>query len=296
MEGDITKMQVFPKYQRKPDWLKIRLPNTEEYSYMKSYLSKYDLHTICESGNCPNQAECWASRTATLMILGNVCSRSCKFCKVSKGEPSELDREEPAHVAEVVRLLGLKHCVITSVTRDDLADGGASIWAETINKIRDINPLTTIEALIPDMQGNAEHLNNVFAAQPDILSHNIETVKRLTPVIRVQASYDVSLRVLKQSSSYGLHTKSGIMLGLGELKEDVLEAMDDLLMNGCKVLTIGQYLQPDKHSFPLVEYVHPDVFAAYKLIAEEKGFETVESGPLVRSSYNSTKHLKKHAL
>lgn len=284
-------MQNSSNYKRKPDWLKIRLASTEEYSFMKKYLQKYNLHTICESGNCPNQAECWAAKTATLMILGNVCSRSCKFCKVTKGSPSEIDIQEPEHVAEVVRLLGLKHCVLTSVTRDDLEDGGAALWAETILSVKKKNPGVTIEALIPDMNGNRDHLQQVFNTCPDILSHNIETVKRLSKTIRVQASYDISLQVLKQSSAFGLHTKSGIMLGLGETKEDVVEAMNDLLHAGCTVLTLGQYLQPDKNSYPLVDYIHPDVFAQYKEMAHHMGFSIVESGPLVRSSYNSCNHL-----
>ena len=278
-------------YKRKPNWLKTKLPSIEEYSYIKAYLKKYNLHTICESGNCPNQAECWASRTATLMILGNVCSRSCKFCKVDKGEPSEMDINEPNHVAEVVKLLELKHCVITSVTRDDIADGGSNLWANTIQAIKLINQNTTIEALIPDMQGNEIFLDTIFKTKPNILSHNIETVKRLTPQIRIQASYNTSLKVIRLSSAFGLHTKSGIMLGLGETKEEVIEAMDDLIQAGCHVLTIGQYLQPSRNHYPVVDYITPEIFEEFKIIGLQKGFKIVESGPLVRSSYNSCNHL-----
>ena len=278
--------------QRKPDWLRIRLPSIDEYTYIKSYLNQFHLHTICESGNCPNQAECWKAKTATFMILGDQCSRTCRFCNVKKGNPCGTDPNEPESVANVVELMKLKHCVITSVTRDDLNDGGSGIWAETVQAIRKKNPSPSIETLIPDFNGNRDNLQHVIDAAPQIISHNLETVRRLTPTIRVQAKYDVSLNVIKMISDSGIRSKSGIMLGLGESDDDILETMDDLLAAGCEVFTLGQYLQPTRKNIPVVEYVEPEKFEKYKTIALSKGFKVVESGPLVRSSYNSHKHLR----
>lgn len=277
---------------RKPDWLRIRLPSIDEYSYIKSYLNQFHLHTICESGNCPNQAECWKAKTATFMILGDQCTRTCRFCNVKKGNPSGTDPNEPESVANVVELMKLKHCVITSVTRDDLSDGGSSIWAKTVVAIRKKNPLTTIETLIPDFNENIVDLQRVIEAAPEIISHNLETVRRLTPTIRIQAKYNVSLKVIKMISDSGIRSKSGIMLGLGESEDDVLETMDDLLAAGCEVFTLGQYLQPTRKNIPVLKYVEPEKFEKYKTIALSKGFKVAESGPLVRSSYNSHKHLR----
>ncbi len=264
----------------------------DDYSYIKSYLTKFNLNTICESGNCPNRGECWQAQTATFMILGDTCTRSCKFCNVKKGVPLPEDCSEPESVAEAVHRLKLKHCVITSVTRDDLDDGGSIIWTETVKAIRKKNPLITIETLIPDFNGNEKNLQRIIDVAPEIISHNLETVKRLTPAIRNYAKYELSLNVIKHISQAGIRSKSGIMLGLGETREDILEAMDDLIQAGCEVLTLGQYLQPSRINLPVLEYIEPPVFEEYKRIAETKGFKKVESGPLVRSSYNSNKHLR----
>lgn len=277
--------------QRKPDWLRVKLPTGENYRKVAGIVGEHKLHTICQSGNCPNMGECWGAGTATFMILGNVCTRSCGFCSVATGRPEAVDPFEPARVARSVELMGVKHCVITSVDRDDLKDGGSDIWARTIRAIRRRSPGTTMETLIPDFQGKWENLAVVLEAAPEILSHNLETVRRLTKQVRVQAKYDRSLEVLMRAKRAGLRTKSGVMLGLGESEQEVMESMDDLRSVGVDILTLGQYLQPTKAHLPVQEFVHPDTFARFKDIGMEKGFRYVESGPLVRSSYHAEKHL-----
>ncbi len=277
--------------QRKPDWLKIKLPKGTNYAQVKSIVQRYNLHTICTSGKCPNMGECWAAGTATLMILGDICTRSCKFCATKTGHPLPPDVNEPQNVAESIRLMGLKHAVITSVDRDDLPDKGATHWAKTILEIKKLTPGTTMEVLIPDFDGIEELITLVIDAKPDIISHNLETVKRLTPLVRSRAKYDVSLQVIKIIADSGVVAKSGIMVGLGETRDEVLETMDDLLAVGCTVFTIGQYLQPTTSHLPVVEYVHPDVFEEYRQIGLQKGFIIVESAPLVRSSYHAERHV-----
>jgi lipoic acid synthetase len=276
---------------KKPEWLKVKLPIGEEYRKVRELVTVNKLHTICSSGNCPNMGECWGAGTATFMILGNICTRSCAFCAVATGRPKEVELDEPMRVAQSVKLMGVKHCVITSVDRDDLKDGGSIIWAETIRTIREQSPTTTLETLVPDFQGKWENLQRVIDEAPEIISHNLETVRRLTRQVRIQAKYDRSLEALKMISSAGIRTKSGVMLGLGELEHEVLETMDDLLAAGVHILTLGQYLQPTRSHLPVAEYIHPDVFASYKKIGLEKGFKYVESGPLVRSSYHAEKHM-----
>ncbi|MCK9617281.1 MAG: lipoyl synthase [Lentimicrobiaceae bacterium] len=276
---------------RKPAWLKIKLPKGENFLNVSHAVSENRLHTICKSGNCPNQAECWEKGTATLMILGNTCTRNCHFCAVDHGKPMPPDSGEPARVAETVKLMQLKHCVLTSVTRDDLSDGGAALWAETIRKVKKLNPQTTIEALIPDFNGDEEALQIVIDSRPEILSHNLETVERLTPVIRNRAQYRRSLAVLQYISQEGVTAKSGIMLGLGETEEEVLETMNDLLDTGCGIFTLGQYLRPTLRNIAVAEYIHPDVFEKYRKAGLAKGFRFVESGPFVRSSYHAENHL-----
>ena len=277
--------------QRKPDWLRVKLPIGEEYRKVREIVSDHKLHAICQSGNCPNMGECWGAGTATFMILGNVCTRSCGFCNVATGRPEAVDPFEPLRVAKSVKLMGVKHCVITSVDRDDLVDGGSQIWVETIQKIREYSPETTLETLIPDFQGKWENLERVLDVRPEVISHNLETVRRLTKQVRVQAKYERSLEVLKRISDAGIAAKSGIMLGLGESKEEVLESMQDLRQSNVSILTLGQYLQPTSEHLPVVEFVHPDVFAEFKKAGMEMGFRVVESGPLVRSSYHAEKHL-----
>ncbi|MGV3636569.1 MAG: lipoyl synthase [Flavobacteriales bacterium] len=276
---------------RKPDWLRVKLPTGENFRKVAGIVSEHKLHTICQSGNCPNMGECWGAGTATFMILGNVCTRSCGFCNVATGRPDAVDPFEPARVARSVELMGVKHCVITSVDRDDLKDGGSDIWARTIRAIRRRTPATTMETLIPDFQGKWENLAVVTDAAPDILSHNLETVRRLTKEVRIQAKYDRSLEVLMRAKRAGLRTKSGIMLGLGETDQEVEESMDDLRSVGVDILTLGQYLQPTKKHLPVAEFIHPDRFARFKEVGMAKGFRFVESGPLVRSSYHAEKHL-----
>lgn len=276
---------------RRPDWLRVKLPTGEAYRKVRSIVSEHKLHTICQSGNCPNMGECWGAGTATFMILGNVCTRSCGFCSVATGRPEAVDPFEPARVARSVELMGVKHCVITSVDRDDLKDGGADIWARTIRSIRRRSPGTTMETLIPDFQGKWENLQVVLDEAPEILSHNMETVRRLTKQVRVQAKFDRSLEVLLRSKRAGLRTKSGIMLGLGETDGEVLETMEDLRSVEVDVLTLGQYLQPTKAHLPVEEFVHPDRFAALREKGLAMGFRHVESGPLVRSSYHAEKHM-----
>ncbi|MGE0638040.1 MAG: lipoyl synthase [Bacteroidia bacterium] len=276
---------------KKPDWLRVKLPTGESYLKVREIVSKHKLHTICQSGNCPNMGECWGAGTATFMILGNICTRSCGFCAVATGRPLPVDTEEPKRVAESVKLMGVKHCVITSVDRDELKDGGSIIWAETIKEIRKVSPTTTLETLIPDFRGDWENLQRIIDVAPEIVSHNMETVRRLTKEVRIQAKYDRSLEVLKRLKQGGMRTKSGIMVGLGEKEEEVLETMDDLINVGLDVLTIGQYLQPTRKHLPVVEFVKPATFELYKKAGLAKGFRYVESGPLVRSSYHAEKHL-----
>lgn len=277
--------------KRKPDWLKIKIPSGKEYVQVKEIVNRHKLHTICTSGLCPNMAECWGRGTATFMILGDICTRSCKFCATKTGKPEALDKDEPKNLAESVRLMKLKHCVITSVDRDDLPDGGAGHWAETIRQVKMLNPETTIEALVPDFMGKSELIQQVIDARPEVISHNLETVRRLTPQVRSAARYDHSLEVIRQIAGSGITAKSGIMAGLGETDEEVLQTMDDLLAVGCSVMTIGQYLQPTKLHLPVAEFIHPDKFAEWKEIGLKKGFRFVESTPLVRSSYQAEKHV-----
>lgn len=280
-----------PINRRKPDWLKIKLPKGESYLKVKEILHGQKLHTICESGKCPNLTECWEAGTATFMILGDICTRSCKFCNTKTGVPLPVDKDEPQRVADSIKSMNLKHCVITSVDRDDLKDGGSQIWAETILKIREVNPNTTIEVLIPDFNGIEADINRVIEARPNIISHNLETVRRLTAQVRRQARYNLSLRVLKQIADSGVVAKSGVMLGLGETEEELFESMDDLLAAGVSVITIGQYLQPTAKHLAVVDYVTPEKFAEYGRVALKKGFRVAESGPLVRSSYHAERHV-----
>ncbi len=275
----------------KPEWLRVKLPVGENYKKVRNLVDNHQLHTICESGNCPNMGECWGAGTATFMILGNVCTRACSFCAVATGRPTELDTEEPYRVAEAVRLMAVKHCVITSVNRDELSDGGASIWAATIRAIKAQSPGTTIETLIPDFKSKWDALHTVLVEKPEVISHNMETVPRLYKLVRPQAKYERSLEQIRRTKEFGARTKSGIMLGLGEQKEEVIAVMEDLHENGCDVLTLGQYLQPTRHHLAIKEFIHPDLFAEYKEIGLDIGFDYVESGPLVRSSYHAERHI-----
>lgn len=275
----------------KPDWLKIQLPNTSEYNWMNKIIRDNQLHTICTSGKCPNAAECWGNGTATFMILGDICTRACKFCNVKTGKPGPVDLKEPLRIARSIQIMKLRHAVITSVDRDDLEDGGAGIWVETIQKVKELNPGITMEVLIPDFQGEKRLVQQIVDAQPDVISHNIETVRRLTPLIRSRAKYDLSLSVLKYIADAGVVAKSGVMLGLGETDQEVLESMDDLVGVGVKVMTIGQYLQPSLKHLEVQEYVTPDKFNDLKEAGLKKGFKFVESGPLVRSSYHAERHI-----
>jgi lipoic acid synthetase len=277
--------------RRKPDWLKIKVAKGKEYVSVKEIVEKHKLHTICTSGHCPNLHECWGRGTATLMILGDICTRSCKFCNVKTGKPLPADWEEPERIARSVKLLNLKHVVLTSVDRDDLDDLGAGIWAATIKEVKKLNPHTTIETLTPDFDGREDLIKIVADAKPEIISHNLETVRRLTPQTRSRAKYDVSLKTLEIIAQSGVTAKSGIMAGLGETPEEVYEVMDDLLAVGVKVMTIGQYLQPSKKHLEVVEYVTPQQFKEYEKAGLQKGFKFVESGPLVRSSYHAEKHV-----
>lgn len=279
------------KYKKKPSWLRVKLPIGQNYRRVRELVDKHKLHTICESGNCPNMGECWGAGTATFMILGNVCTRSCSFCAVATGRPPVLDEDEPRRVAEAVRLMGVKHCVITSVNRDELKDGGSTIWAATIRAVREESPTTTMETLIPDFRAKWDNLYRVLEAKPEVISHNMETVSRLYRLVRPQAKYKRSLAQIKRTKEVGLRTKSGFMLGLGEKKEEVYQILDDLVENGCDIVTIGQYLQPTRHHLDVAEFVHPDVFAHYKEVGLAKGLKYVESGPLVRSSYHAERHL-----
>jgi len=279
------------KKRTKPDWLKIRLPGGKEYLSVKDIVNQHKLHTICTSGQCPNMCDCWGRGTATLMILGEVCTRSCKFCAVNTGKPLPADMDEPRRVAESVKLMKLQHCVITSVDRDDLEDGGAAIWAETIRTIKKLNPDTTIEALIPDFQGRLDLIDIVIEARPEIISHNLETVRRLTPQIRSVANYDTSIKVIEHISKSTSRSKSGIMVGLGEMEEEVYETMDDLRAVDCAIFTVGQYLQPSYKHHPVLDFVSPESFERFRKAGLEKGFLFIESGPLVRSSYHAEKHV-----
>ena len=279
------------KTRRKPEWLKISIAANERYTETKRIVESHCLHTICSSGRCPNMGECWGKGTATFMIGGAICTRSCKFCNTQTGKPLPLDPEEPLHVAESIALMKLSHAVITSVDRDDLPDLGASHWVQTIKAIRQLNPQTTIEVLIPDFQGRKDLVQQVIDARPNILSHNMETVKRISPLVRSAARYDTSLEVLRQIAENGIRTKSGIMVGLGETPDEVEELMNDLRSVGCHILTIGQYLQPSYQHYPVAEYVTPEQFAQYKETGLAKGFLQVESAPLVRSSYHAEKHI-----
>ncbi len=277
--------------RQKPDWLKIKVPLGTNYKLVNEIVKTHHLNTICTSGKCPNLAECWGNGTATLMILGDICTRACKFCAVKTGRPLPVDENEPLNVALSVQKLKLKHVVLTSVDRDDLHDGGASIWAETIRKVKELNHQTTIETLIPDFDGREADIQQIIDALPDVISHNLETVKRLTPLVRSRAKYDRSLKVLKYLAANGVSAKSGLMVGLGETKEEIIEAMSDLIHHGVSILTIGQYLQPTPNHLQVKEYITPDVFKQFRTIALELGFRHVESGPLVRSSYHAEKHV-----
>ena len=277
---------------RKPKWLKVKLPTGQAYKNVRGITKAHDLHTICESGNCPNMGECWGAGTATFMILGNICTRSCGFCNVMTGRPLAVDVLEPLKVARSVKLMNVKHAVITSVDRDDLKDGGASIWVETIAAIRKQNPQTTMETLIPDFKGKEKDIQEIINAKPEVVSHNLETVRRLTKKVRIQAKYDRSLDTLRLLYEGGIRTKSGIMLGLGETEEEIIEAMKDLRNVGVKILTLGQYLQPSKKHLPVIEFITPDQFTYLKEVGLSLGFEHVESSPLVRSSYHAEKHIK----
>jgi lipoic acid synthetase len=280
-----------PTKIKKPKWLKVKLPTGESYKKVRGLVDEHKLHTICESGNCPNMGECWGAGTATFMILGNICTRSCGFCAVETGKPLAADIFEPARVAQSVKLMQVKHAVITSVDRDDLPDGGSEIWAATVRAIRRQSPETTMETLIPDFGGKWDNLQRIIDVAPEIVSHNLETVRRLTKEVRIQAKYDRSLEALLRLKKGGMRTKSGVMLGLGETDQEVIETMDDLRSVDVDILTLGQYLQPTPKHLPVAEFITPEKFAEFKEIGLEKGFRYVESGPLVRSSYHAEKHM-----
>ncbi|MBV4359430.1 lipoyl synthase [Parasegetibacter sp. MAH-26] len=276
---------------KKPNWLRVKLPTGESYKHVRGLVDTHKLHTICESGNCPNMGECWGEGTATFMILGNVCTRSCGFCAVATGRPDPIDWDEPQRVAEAIHLMKVKHAVITSVDRDEVKDGGSIIWYNTIKAVKSLNPDTTLETLIPDFKGEKENIQRIIEAAPEVVSHNIETVERLTRKVRIQAKYWRSMEVLRTLKEGGMRTKSGIMLGLGETKEEVIQTIKDLAESKVDVITIGQYLQPTKKHLPVQRFVHPDEFKEYREIGYELGIDYVESGPLVRSSYHSEKHI-----
>lgn len=287
----MIELPVSQKREKRPDWLRVKLPIGENYRKVRGLVDEYNLHTICQSGNCPNMGECWGAGTATFMILGNVCTRSCSFCAVKTGRPTEYDTEEPGRVAEAVALMQLKHVVITSVNRDELKDRGAEIWHQTVRAIKEKCPETTIETLIPDVRATWSALERMISAGQEVVSHNMETVPRLYRLVRPQAKYDRSLEQIKRTKAYGKRTKSGIMVGLGETEEEVLRTMDDLRAHDCDVMTIGQYLRPTKMHMKVAEYIHPDTFAYYREEGYKRGFDFVESGPLVRSSYHAERHL-----
>jgi lipoyl synthase len=290
-QKEMSQSQVIKPKQRKPPWLKVKLPIGRNYTHVRGLVDGHGLHTICESGNCPNMGECWGAGTATFMILGNICTRSCGFCAVATGRPLPVDWDEPERVALAIKKMGVKHCVLTSVDRDELKDGGSGIWAMTVNKIREISPGTTLETLIPDFKGNKENLYRVLETRPEVVSHNLETVERLSRLIRPQAKYGRSLEVLAEIKNNGIRTKSGIMLGLGEEEQEIYNAIDDLYNAGVDILTMGQYLQPTKLHAEVMDYVHPDTFKALGDYALKKGFMFIESAPLVRSSYHAEKHV-----
>jgi lipoyl synthase len=279
------------KANRKPDWLRVKLPTGQEYAKVRKLVDDHKLHTICQSGSCPNMGECWGAGTATFMILGNVCTRSCSFCAVATGRPNEYDADEPRRVAQAIQLMGVKHAVITSVNRDELKDRGAEIWYQTVKLTKELSPATTIETLIPDVKNNWDALIRMIEAGQEVVSHNMETVERLYRNVRPQAKYARSLEQIKRTKEFGKRTKSGIMLGLGETTNEVLKAMDDLLEHGLDVLTLGQYLQPTKMHHEVIDWITPDMFAYYKEEGLRRGFNYVESGPLVRSSYHAEKHV-----
>ena len=283
--------ESLPTRVAKPKWLRVKLPTGENYRKVRSLVEQHKLHTICESGNCPNMGECWGEGTATFMILGNICTRSCGFCAVATGKPDQADPFEPARVAKSIQLMGVKHAVLTSVDRDDLEDGGSTIWFETVKAVRRISPGTTMETLIPDFAGKWNNLQRIIDAAPEIVSHNLETVRRLTKEVRIQAKYDRSLEVLLRLKQGKMRTKSGVMLGLGETGDEVLETMEDLRSVGVDILTLGQYLQPTPKHLPVKEFITPEQFAEDKEIGLKMGFRYVESGPLVRSSYHAEKHI-----
>lgn len=288
---DTLVVDVREQRRKKPDWLRVKLPTGKEYLRVRNLVDQYKLHTICESGNCPNMGECWGAGTATFMILGNVCTRGCSFCAVATGRPTELDLDEPYRVAEAIRLMQVKHAVITSVNRDELKDRGASVWAATIREIKKQAPETTMETLIPDVKGNWEALELMISERPHVVSHNMETVKRLYRLVRPQAKYERSLEQLRRIKEAGLRTKTGFMVGLGESEEEVNEILDDLKAAGVDVVTIGQYLQPTKMHLEVAEFVTPETFKRYEAMGYAKGFNFVESGPLVRSSYHAERHI-----
>jgi lipoic acid synthetase len=277
--------------KRKPNWLRVKLPVGPDYARVRRLVDDYKLHTICESGNCPNMGECWGAGTATFMILGNICTRSCSFCAVATGRPTEYDVEEPRRVAEAIKLMGVKHAVITSVNRDELKDRGAEIWYQTVVHTKAISPETTIETLIPDTKGNWDALDRMIAGGQEVVSHNMETVERLYRIVRPQARYARSLEQIKKIREAGKRTKSGIMLGVGETKDEVFKAMDDLAAHGLMILTLGQYLQPTKLHLEVAEFIHPETFEMYKEEGLKRGLRYVESGPLVRSSYHAERHV-----
>ncbi len=288
---ELNVIEKRPRHRKKPEWLKVKLPIGENYKKVRSLVDEYGLHTICQSGNCPNMGECWGAGTATFMILGNVCTRSCSFCAVKTGRPPEYDEDEPRRVAEAIDLMGVKHAVITSVNRDELKDRGAEIWYQTVVHIKERSPEVTIETLIPDVRANWEALERMVEGGQEVVSHNMETVEDLYRKVRPQAKYNRSLEQIARTKELGKRTKSGIMVGLGETPEQVYKAMDDLVAHGCDVLTIGQYLQPTPMHLKVEEFVTPDQFKEYEKIGLEKGFNFVESGPLVRSSYHAERHL-----
>jgi lipoic acid synthetase len=283
--------QDTPSRSKKPEWLKVRLPMGENYRNVRNIVDEFKLHTICQSGSCPNMGECWGAGTATFMILGNVCTRSCSFCAVKTGRPNEYDEDEPRRVAEAIWLMKVKHAVLTSVNRDELKDRGAEIWYQTVRAVKERSPETTIETLIPDVKSNWEALERMISAGQEVVSHNMETVPRLYRKVRPQAKYERSLEQIQRIKDYGKRTKTGIMVGLGETPEEIYAAMDDLVAHGCDILTLGQYLQPTKMHLEVAEFIHPDQFAAYKEIGLQKGLKYVESGPLVRSSYHAERHI-----
>lgn len=284
-------MTDYSPIPRKPEWLKIKIPKAQVHKHVNGLMLSNRLHTICESGNCPNAGDCWSRGTATFMILGDICTRACKFCNVKTGRPLPPDSEEPQKVAESIRQLGLRHCVITSVDRDDLPDSGTAHWVATIQSIKKLNPGVTMEVLIPDFDGKQELVQQIIDAQPEVISHNLETVERLTSQVRSRAKYRTSLKVLEQVALSGLVAKSGIMLGLGETRAEIVKTMNDLRVVNCKVMTLGQYLQPTRDHHPVKEYIHPDIFDEYENIGLKKGFSFVESSPLVRSSYKADQHV-----